>query len=298
MLLTPNTLGGVLILLAKSLPAEILLVKSNPVGRFIILTLRIVSTVFTLVNIYVPPPFSPDVLSHLSLLLLSRSPGPLLFVGDFNAVLDPAVDRLRGGGRPYPTFIDWTQVFALTKLWRWKHLGDRQFSSHSDSFHTMSRIDLAFAPVDVLPLVHSISYLPRGISDHAPLLVGLLLLPRSGFRVWRLNPHWLKDEIVQVECQRSVTEYWSMNQGTTGLTTAWDVSKAVLRGTFMSITGIMRKNAQQCTEELESALMKAEAEYSQNPNALSLWLHCRREYELRLLDLTKKTYALCHPEDI
>lgn len=95
-----NYSQGVSILLARSLPAEILLVKTDPAGRFIILTLRIVSTIFTLVNIYVPPPFSPDVLSHLSLLLLSRSPSPLLFVGDFNAVLDPAMDRLRGGGRP------------------------------------------------------------------------------------------------------------------------------------------------------------------------------------------------------
>lgn len=152
----------------------------------------------------------------------------------------------------------------------------------------MSRIDLALAPVDVLPLVHLVSYLPRGISDHAPLLVGLLLLPRSGLRVWRLKPHWLEDEIVQAECQRGVTDYWSMNQGTNGLTTAWDASKAVLRGTFMSITGILRKNAQQCTEELESALLKAEVEYSQNSHALSRWLHCCREYELCLLDLTKK----------
>ena len=140
-------------------------------------------------------------------MLLSRSPGPLLFVGDFNAVLDPSVDRLRGGGRPYPSFVDWAKLYSLTELWRWKHPEDRQFSCHSDSFHTMSRIDMAFTPADVLPLVHSVRYLPRGISDHAPLLIGLFLLPKSGPKVWRLNSYWLEDETVQTQCQKSMVDY-------------------------------------------------------------------------------------------
>lgn len=105
-----------------------------------------------------------------------------------------------------------------------------------------------------------------------------------------LNSHWLEDEIVQNNCQKSIADYWHANQGITGPSTAWEASKAVLRGTFMFITGILCKNTQQHTEELQNTMMVTETAYVQNPSTAMLtpWLHSRREYELCLLDLTKK----------
>lgn len=49
-------------------------------------------------------------------------------------------------------------------------------------------------------------------------------------------------------------------------------------------------NAQRCTEELEDAMVIAEAAYVENPDPAiqNSWLHKHRDYELRLLDLTKK----------
>lgn len=45
---------GVSVLLAKSLPVEIIQVKTDPEVRFIILSLQIGRTVLTLVNLYAP----------------------------------------------------------------------------------------------------------------------------------------------------------------------------------------------------------------------------------------------------
>lgn len=53
--------------------------KMDPEGRYVILTIQIASVTFTLVTVYVPPPFPADVLVKLSLMLLSRPPGPLLY---------------------------------------------------------------------------------------------------------------------------------------------------------------------------------------------------------------------------
>lgn len=66
----------------------------------------------------------------------------------------------------------------------------------------------------------------------------------------------------------------------------------------MSITGILRKNAQLCTEELESAMLHAESDYVANADlgTREICLHKHREYELSLLTLTKK-YALYHPKN-
>lgn len=56
------------------------------------------------------------------------------------------------------------------------------------------------------------------------------------------------------------------------------------------MTAALLKNAQQRTEELENPMLEAESAYvwSPDPNTLDAWLYSRREYELRLLDLTQK----------
>lgn len=266
---------GVCIILAISLAAEILQVNTDPDRRFIILILRIASVTFTLINISIPPPFSVEVLSKLSLQLLSRPPGPLLYVGDFNAILDLARDRLGGGGRSSPSFVDWAQVYDLTEVWRWKHLDVCQYSCHSDSFHTMSWIDLPFATRDTLPIVSVVSY---------------LLLPGSGPAIWHLNSYWLEDEVVQEESRKGIVGYWKDNLGIVDASTEWEAFKTMLRGTFMSIKGVIRQNNRQRTEELETAMLTAESAYATNPNfdTRNEWLQSRREYELRLLDHTQK----------
>lgn len=72
--------------------------------------------------------------------------------------------------------------------------------------------------------------------------------------------------------------------------TEWEAFKTKLRGTFISISGILHKNTQQHTVELEMAMTSAETAYAFDPTPASrdIWLQCRRGYELCLLDLTQK----------
>lgn len=124
------------------------------------------------------------------------------------------------------------------------------------------------------------------MSDHAPLTVDLLLFPPgNGPSVWRLNLYWLVDEIVvQGECGKGIVNYWTENTGTADPLTEWEAFKSTLRGAFMSVTGILRKNMQQHTVELEAELTSAENTYTSDPSSPNrdTWLQCRRKYELRL----------------
>lgn len=79
-------------MLAKSLHAEVLQIKTDPEGRYVVLIIQIISVIH-LGDCLCTPPFYADVLVKLSLMLLSGPPG-LLYVGDFNAVMSPAMDRL------------------------------------------------------------------------------------------------------------------------------------------------------------------------------------------------------------
>ena len=122
------------------------------------------------------------------------------------------------------------------------------------------------------------------------LPVYFLLLPGSGPAIWCLNSYWLEDEVVQGECRTGITNYWRDNLGKVDPSTEWDTFKTTLRGTFMSITGVLCKNNRMLTEELETVMVHAESAYASNPasDTSKAWLQSRREYELRLLDLMQK----------
>lgn len=73
------------------------------------------------------------------------------------------------------------------EIWRRLHPQAWQFSCFSASSHSLSRIDLAFASIDMLPQILSAEYLSRGISDHAPLAVTFTQNVEAPFKLWRLN---------------------------------------------------------------------------------------------------------------
>lgn len=114
--------------------------------------------------------------------------------------------------------------------------------------------------------------------------------------MWRLNYYWLGDEIVQGECRKGIVNYWTENMGTVDPLNESEAFKTTLRGTFMSIIGILRKDTQQHTVELEASMLSAENAYAfdPSPDNRDTWLQCRRRYKLRLLDSRKNTCYMPH----
>lgn len=76
---------------------------------------------------------------------------PCFYVDDFNAVLYPDVDHLEVA--PTFPFTDQVKVYGLTERWQWKHSDVYPYSCRLDSFHTISRIDMAFSSDAALPIV-------------------------------------------------------------------------------------------------------------------------------------------------
>lgn len=81
------------------------------------------------------------------------------------------------------------------------------------------------------------------------------------------------------ECKQGIAKHWNTNLGTADPLAKWEAFKTTLWGTFMSTTGVLRKNTQQRTEELENAMPAAESAYVQNPDPVSqyAWLYRCRE---------------------
>lgn len=129
------------------------------------------------VGLYLLPPADVSVLSSIMQLILAYDVEDVLIVRDFNLAPCPDLDRLHLASRWCPSLAHWAGAFSLTDVWR--HPAARECMCHSASFKTLFRIDLAYVSQSMLRRVSAVNILPRGISDHTPLLVTLSLTPRE-----------------------------------------------------------------------------------------------------------------------
>lgn len=134
---------------------------SHPEGRYVILMLEIYQTKMVMACVHVPLPFQPQLL-YMLVILTPYMHLPLLLSGDFNAILDGGLDASNPLRLPPTEFLSWVSAALRTELWRWKYPGVRSYSCLSHTHRTASRIDLAFANLLRLNLVHAVTYLAGG----------------------------------------------------------------------------------------------------------------------------------------
>lgn len=162
---------GLSILISKTIPCTIHQVISDTGGRYVAVVSDLCQKTIVLVNIYVPPPFQAKMLYDLLNKIAPFAHLPVVLLGDFNAVLDAALDTSNPARRSSVDLNGWKSVADLTELWRWKHPTVTSFSHVSITHRSSARIDLAFGNNLMLPFVKDISYLAGGLTDHNPLEV-------------------------------------------------------------------------------------------------------------------------------
>lgn len=128
--------------------------------------------------------------------MLDKEEVPIIVVGDFNEILDRKLDRLPVQILSEPTekcclsqFLD---EVGLVDLWRARNPGAQQYSCYSASYSMLSRIDMALGNDRPLQITEKITYWPRGISDHSPIVVTLKLGGGRTQKEWKINPHWFE----------------------------------------------------------------------------------------------------------
>lgn len=168
--------AGVLILIHKNLPCDIVSSTQDEEGHLLTVHLRVSSKNLVVTNVYAPnsptKSFFQTVTSHLAPFLQF----PLLIGGDFNSVMDIQEDKCKGKpilqSRPRKTEMLLSSFAAdlqLSDPWRLAHPEGREYSFYSSPNHTLSRIDYLLCNSTLLTntsetLVHDIA-----ISDHAPI---------------------------------------------------------------------------------------------------------------------------------
>lgn len=126
---------GTAILIHKSVPFVCLDVKTDPNGRFVIVSGRIGNTALLLVNIYAPNWDDDKFFRHLFSSLPDTSSYSIIMGGDFNCWLNPDLDRssLRRNSPSKSSRViqSFMEDFAISDPWRFFNPCGKAFSFFS-----------------------------------------------------------------------------------------------------------------------------------------------------------------------
>lgn len=177
------------ILIHKSLPLQILDVRKDTGGRYVLLHACVQQTygISGIVSANV------QTLYDIMQIVMSYDTSEIFLFGDFNLVPSRDLDRLCPVARP-SCLYQWADTFMLTDVWRHFHPHGREFTCHSTTYHTLTRIDLIYTSSGALRWTREARHLPRGISGHAPLCLNISLADSSGLWLWRLSRFWALDD--------------------------------------------------------------------------------------------------------
>uniref|UniRef100_A0A3Q3BAI7 Reverse transcriptase domain-containing protein n=1 Tax=Kryptolebias marmoratus TaxID=37003 RepID=A0A3Q3BAI7_KRYMA len=271
---------GVAILIHKSLPVCIKKTIIDPAGRFIIIQASLMNQNLILVNLYGPNIDDPDFYNNL-FLSITAFHGDVIFGGDFNCTLDPNLDRSSGLDLSHPKSRRVIQHFMselnLRDIWRVQNPTKKEFSCHSTTHNSYSRIDYFLISNSLVSRTKSCAYKSILISDHS--LCMFKFSPIIAFNrnpIWRLKPHWLQIPKFLKFIEINIDDYFSLNKSETTASIRWEAFKAFIRGQMISYT----KNK---TNKTVMEMLKLEEQIKETELELNLKGSKEKQQELLIL---------------
>ncbi len=173
-----NKTKGVLILVNRKLNLTIEHIGSDEKGRFVFIRCKIYNNRLALVSIYGPNETDSAFFIHISKTLLEEIDCPLVVGGDFNAFINPALDKSQYDTTANPSsklLNKFITELNLIDLWRIQNTKAKDFTFFSNRHKTFSRIDYIFLSPSLISSNSSVSILPILLSDHSALLCSVPL---------------------------------------------------------------------------------------------------------------------------
>ena len=226
---------------------------------------------YNFISIYVPPQLHNSTMQDLGELILNLPKGITVMGGDCNAMLDRSKDFSRGAGvKSYTAdtkFKTWVQSLGLCDIWRIWNPRTTQYTHTSAAHGTHSRLDYFFMPATDVPLTCGSRILPRGISDHSPVLMSLGRDRTTCRPMWRLNAWFLQDPKFIELLKKDIHQFFQLNNGSVESTaTLWAAGKATIRGYAKAHIRRQERDKSAQLNDLELKILQAEKRIGQGEN--------------------------------
>lgn len=239
---------GVAIGFSRRIKLNLIDKRVDPEGRFLFVKIKMNEKMYTLVNIYCP---NRDPMGYLARTLIGLEEfkeGEVILAGDLNFCLDPALDRSADSQwedkRACARIGKKLQVQQLIDVWRVLHPKESDYTFYSQVHATYSRLDYFLVDHSLLDSVTGTKIEIQTLSDHAPVVMTLLLKgPQRIPYTWRLNEFLLNKKQVVERVQREIEGFFHTNESEeVPATIVWETFKAYIRGVLISIgTGEKRE---------------------------------------------------------
>ncbi len=186
---------GVAILICKSgVSFQLLNLKRDTEGRWVMLHISLGGQHFVLCNIYAPnedvPSFFEQILENLDMF---RGQSPCIFGGDFNLPLDVELDRYTQAKNPshshemsHQMLIQWSEVNGFLDVWHVFHPDDHKYSWFTKTPCVyIVHLDWFFISEELLPLVKNVKIEHGFHSDHSAVSLECVIVD-----VQYVGSHW------------------------------------------------------------------------------------------------------------
>ncbi|KAJ1198771.1 hypothetical protein NDU88_002610 [Pleurodeles waltl] len=215
--------------------------------RYVFLHGELDSRELCILNIYAPSSDDAELFCRLQCELVSCGGMPIIWAGDFNCVLDRALDRStpKLGTKPHMTSMlcGILDNLHFVDIRREMHPTSTTFSCYSPTHGAYSRLDRFLLGNDGSLDILRVGYQVRFLSNHYPLLLECgTHSPRLAIPLWRMQSELLGDHEYRHDIQEVLAGYFSENW-TTALSRGleWEALKVVIRGVSLAKTYGIRK---------------------------------------------------------
>ncbi len=246
-----NKTKGVLILVNRKLNLTIEHLGSDEKGRFVFVRCKIYNNRLALVSIYGPNETDSAFLTQISKTLLEEIDCPLVVGGDFNAVINPALDKSQSDTTANPSSK------LLNKFITELNLIDLHFTSLFFLIDkTFSRIDYIFLSPSLISSNSSISILPILLSDHSAVLCSV---PLSDVKAksprWRFNISLLSNQSFITSLKEYIKEFLEINMPSdVDPKILWETTKCAIGGFCISFSSTLAKAKTHQFTQLENKI--------------------------------------------
>ena len=195
--LSDSRAGGVAFLLSRkaaALPHQLL--EINP--HLAILRMDINGTTTELVNLYAPVEQPAATAAFYDSLCARQWDLGIshIMAGDFNVVLNPALDRpgqatQKASTHGLASLID---TLGVEDLWRRRNPLSRETTHHSRSTQGGARLDRIYTPPLLAPWISGLEHQIHGISDHDAVVMTIKENSKTTSPYWKLNTSLLQEQ--------------------------------------------------------------------------------------------------------
>lgn len=186
---------GMLIMLKRNLNFKIVQMGVDQIGRILILEIEVEEFNMLLVNTYAPNEDKPSFFEDLIMRIESFDNKNVLWVGDFNLVMDPAKDRFNStfnNRKSLAILNSYMEEVELVDIWRARNEKIDRYTWHSRN--KKSRIDMFLINNGLVPSVDQAEIQACNISDHSIITLDLQITEQPhGPGLWKFNVSHLSD---------------------------------------------------------------------------------------------------------